>query len=122
MLPDIFGLFTPYVNIRIRFEDTEGNEYTNVFVIDFSQYEGFTEVGSDPLIELAKEVKAIRKELSKVVSHSGRLDVDVHSQADRVEERAALLSRLEQERQREAEHQRQLEAEQQRQRDAEQQP
>lgn len=116
------GLFTPYVNIRIRFEDTEGNEYVNVFVIDFSQYEGFSEVGTNPLIELAKEVKAIRKELSKVVSHSGRLDVDVHSAVDRVEERAALLSRFEQDREREAEQQRQLDAEQQRQREAEQQP
>jgi hypothetical protein len=108
------GVFTPYVNIRIRFEDTEGNEYTNVFVIDFSQYEGFTEVGSEPLSEIAKEMKAIRSELSKVISGSARLDVDVHSAADRVEERAALLRRLAEERE--------LEAEQQRQRDAGQPP
>lgn len=103
------GVFTPYVNIRIRFEDTEGNEYFNVFVIDFSQYEGFSEVGSDPLNDLVKEVKGIRTELSKAISGSARIDVDVHSAEDRVREHAAVLERVAESR-REAEQQRQREA------------
>jgi hypothetical protein len=107
------GIFTPYVNIRIRFEDTEGHEYVNAFVIDFAQYEGFSEIGGNPLNELANEVKSIRKELAKVVSGSNRLAVDIHSAEDRAEEHTALMDRLEQHRQQQQQQEQQQQEQQQ---------
>lgn len=92
-------IFTPYVNIRITFEDTEGNEYVNAFVIDFSQYEGFSEIGGNSLNKLADEAKSIRQELTKIASGNSRLAVDVHSSEDRAAEEAALRKRLAQQRQ-----------------------
>lgn len=83
-------IFSPYVNIRIRFEDTEGNEYVNAFVIDFSQYQGFSEIGGNPLSKLADEVEKIRKEMAKMVSGNSRLGVDVYSSEDRAAESTEL--------------------------------
>lgn len=60
-------IFSPYVNIRIRFEDVNGNEYVNIFVVDFSQYEGISAVGEDSLKKLADEAKSIRQEFAKVI-------------------------------------------------------
>lgn len=77
------GAFTPYVNIRIFFEDTEGNEYMNAFVIDFAQYEGFSEIGGEPLSKLADEVKAIREQLGKFGSGFNRMAVNVFDSNDR---------------------------------------
>ncbi|QNA88254.1 hypothetical protein G4G28_06595 [Massilia sp. Dwa41.01b] len=99
------GAFTPFVNIRIRFEDTEGNEYVNSFVIDFAQYEGFSEIGGNSLHRLADEVKAIREQLSAVVSGNKRLAVNVHSSEDRAEEHTELINRLAEQRQRRSERQ-----------------
>lgn len=43
------GIFQPCLNISIDFEDVEGTSYNNLFTIDFGQFEGLTELGSDPL-------------------------------------------------------------------------
>jgi hypothetical protein len=91
-------VFSPYVNIRIRFEDTEGNEYVNSFVIDFSQYQGFSEIGGNPLTKLADEIKNIRQEIAKMVSGNSRLSVDIYSSEDRAAENAALRVRWARER------------------------
>ncbi len=87
-------VFSPYVNIRIRFEDTEGNEYVNAFVIDFSQYEGFSEIGGNPLSKLADEIKKVREQLEKMVSGNSHLSVDIYSSEDRAAANAALRVRL----------------------------
>lgn len=94
------GAFTPFVNIRITFEDSAGNEYVNCFVIDFAQYEGFSEIGGDSLNRLADEVKRIREGLAGIAAGKKRLAVNVHSSEDRAEEHADLLNRLAQQRQR----------------------
>jgi hypothetical protein len=93
-------VFSQYVNIHIRFEDTEGNEYVNVFVIDFSQYEGFSEIGGNSLSKLADEAKHIRTELQKIGEGSSRLAVDIHSAEDRAEEHTELMNRLARQRRR----------------------
>lgn len=85
------GAFTPYVNIRILFEDTEGNEYMNAFVIDFAQYEGFSQIGGEPLSKLADEVKAIREKLGKFGSGFDRMAVNVFDATDRDAERERHL-------------------------------
>jgi hypothetical protein len=91
------GIFSPFVNIKIKFEDIEGNEYLNVFVVDFAQYEGFSEVGGDPLHQLSIELKSVRDLFAKVIGSSSnqRLSVDVFGSADREAEIAAMQERME---------------------------
>lgn len=85
------GAFTPYVNIRIHFEDTEGNEYMNAFVIDFAQYERFSQIGGEPLSKLADEVKAIRQQFEKFGSGFDKMAVNVFDANDRDAERERQL-------------------------------
>lgn len=80
-------IFKPYLNIVVGFEDVEGNRYSNVFNIDFAQYEGMGDLGGEPLHEISSEIKKIREQIGKVVGNSGgRMDVDVFSAADRKRE------------------------------------
>jgi hypothetical protein len=80
-------IFKPYLSISIKFEDVEGNPYTNTFTIDFSQFEGISELGGDPLHEIAKETQRIREYIGKVASNSnGRISIDAYSSSDRQDE------------------------------------
>lgn len=81
-------IFKGYLDIAVAFEDVEGNEYTNAFIIDFAQYQGVTELGGgDALYELVSEVKKIQEHLGRVMRYSkGRLEVNVFDTADRQRE------------------------------------
>lgn len=94
-------IFTPFVNIRIKFEDIEGNEYLNAFVIDFAQYEGISGLGGNDIHQMATELKAIREQLAKVIgngSSNQRLSVDVFNSKDRQAEAEELNEWSEQQR------------------------
>lgn len=79
-------IFKPYLSISIDFEDIEGTSYTNTFAVDFGQFEGTGELGSDPLHKMATEIQKIREFISKVVSNNNRIDVNVYSSSDRHDE------------------------------------
>jgi len=89
-------IFKPFVNIRIRFEDIEGNEYFNAFVVDFAQYQGFSELGGNSLHQLAIEAKAIREHLVKAGSAGNRLAVNIFDSDDRGEEAEAQEEQIRQ--------------------------
>lgn len=93
-------IFSPFLNMRIRFEDVEGNEYINAFVVDFAQYEGFSEVGGDPLHQLSVELKSVRELFAKVIGSSSnqRLSVNVFGSADREAEVTAMRKWMEEQR------------------------
>lgn len=89
-------IFKPYLNIAIDFEDVEGNPYSNSFTIDFSQYEGISELGGDALHQIASEVKKIREQLGKVTRRSGgKIGVDIFDSKDRKAESDAVQKLLE---------------------------
>lgn len=80
-------VFKPFLHILVTFEDVEGYQYSNSFAVDFAQYEGISELGTDSLYEIACEVKKLREHLGYVVNRGkGRVEVDVHSSVDRHDE------------------------------------
>lgn len=80
-------IFKPYLSIAIKFEDTEGTPYSNIFSIDFAQFEGTSKLGGDPLHKIATEVQKIRETVNRAsTSFSGRIGVDVYSSTDRNDE------------------------------------
>jgi hypothetical protein len=84
-------IFKPYLNIAIDFEDVEGNPYSNSFIIDFSQYEGISELGGNALHQIASEIKKIREQLGKVTGRSGgKIGVDIFDSKDRKAESDAV--------------------------------
>lgn len=89
-------IFKPYLQINIDFEDVEGNLYSNSFTIDFAQYEGISELGGDPLHQMATEIKKIREQLGKVAGqNAGRIGVDVFNSEDRQAESEATTKWIE---------------------------
>lgn len=89
-------IFKPYLNMLIEFEDVEGNPYSNSFTIDFSQYEGITELGGDALHKMATEVKKIREQIEKITGRSGgKLGVDIFDSNDRKAELEATKKWIE---------------------------
>jgi hypothetical protein len=80
-------IFKPYLSIAIKFEDIEGTPYTNTFAIDFTQFEGTSELGSDPSHKIATDIQKIRESIEKVAGNSNRrIGVDVYSSSDRHDE------------------------------------
>lgn len=80
-------IFDQYIYIRISFKDVEGNKYNNEIPIDFSEFEGITELGGDPMYNISNELKKIREQLShSFESSSSRIGVNVYTSSDRVAE------------------------------------
>lgn len=77
-------IFRPYLSIAIKFEDIESTPYTNIFAVDFAQFEGTSELGGDPSHKMATEIQKIRESIERVTGNSNRhLSVDVYSSSDR---------------------------------------
>lgn len=92
-------IFKPYLSIAIKFEDIEGARYTNIFAIDFAQFEGTSELGGDPLHKMATEIQKIRESIGKVAGNSsGRIGVNVFSSTDRHDEAEEARKWIEQQR------------------------
>jgi len=66
---------------------------TNVYTLDMADYEGTSELGKDPTVDLARSLEKIEKSLSKLVG-STHLNVDVYTNADREKERQSILRGL----------------------------
>lgn len=81
-------VFKPYLNIAIDFEDIEGTHYKNTFAIDFSQYEGISELGEDTLYTISKEMKKIRENIEAISRK--RIKVDVFNAEDRETEQEEI--------------------------------
>lgn len=77
-------------DLKITFEDVEGNNYENVFNIDFSQYRGISVLGKSDIssiYRISEEIEEIRKIFSNVTgSSSNRLKVDFFDSHDRENE------------------------------------
>lgn len=81
-------IFKPFVRINAFYEDTIGTEYESEFILDLSQYEGVSQVGTDPPKDIADHLKGIKDSLSRMApSQRGRLDVNIYNKDDRTEER-----------------------------------
>lgn len=78
------NVLTPYLSVTVSYADAEGNVYSNQYVMDFSEYEGITQVGGgNPLHKLASELEKVRKKIESAVKGSGRVQVDSFSTRDR---------------------------------------
>ncbi|MCH5630943.1 hypothetical protein L6228_00230 [Pseudomonas syringae pv. syringae] len=66
---------------------------TNVYTLDMADYDGTSDLGKDPTVDVARSLEKIEKSLSKLVG-STHLNVDVYTNADREKERQSILRDL----------------------------
>ncbi len=79
------NIFDIYFDLKVTFEDIEGNKYENIFAVDFSQYKGISTVGrsdTSSIYRISEEMEKIRKLIANT-SSSGRFKVDVFDTHDR---------------------------------------
>lgn len=91
--------FEQYLCIKATFHDTEGHVYENEFTIDFSEFEGLSEIGGSPIYEISTHLKKISEQLGKSLQTSnGRIGVDIFNSKDRIEEHEATRRWLDEQR------------------------
>ncbi|MFS1947085.1 hypothetical protein BCU64_007240 [Vibrio lentus] len=71
----------------INFRDVLGNEYSNEYVLDFSEYEGISTIGTDPMYKIAREIEKIQRFYTNLSSNK-RLNVNTFTEEDRAQEKA----------------------------------
>lgn len=92
-------IFKPLLKMVVRFEDIEGNQYQNEFVVDFAQYQGISELGGgDPLHLVSEELKKLRGVMESVTGAGKRLGVNVYDSEDRESELTATREYMEEQR------------------------
>jgi hypothetical protein len=69
-------IFSPFLSIKIEFDDVEGRTHSNVFSIDFIQFKGISSTGHDPSHEGVGELKKIREQLQKLAEQQRRFGED----------------------------------------------
>lgn len=77
------------IQVTIKYEDSEGNAYDSVSIVDFSEFKGITEIGGgDPAYNLYQETKKIREIFQSAQGgiSSKRININSFSSDDRKEE------------------------------------
>jgi hypothetical protein len=76
-------LFIHFFTIEVSYSDVEGNKYSNEFTIDFAEFKGITEIGSDPLHKMAGDLEKLRKVVEQMTTSSKKLNVNTYTSKDR---------------------------------------
>lgn len=66
---------------------------TNSYTLDMSVMEGISRLGSEPIVQIANDVKKFTENFARLASGHPKLQVDVFTSADRLRERRALEGR-----------------------------
>jgi hypothetical protein len=84
------------VSISWRRNAAEPEREQNTYLLDMRDVEGMSRLGSsDPLLQIAEEVKHIREDWKRVASGATKVKADVYSSDDRTEERRLTKERHE---------------------------
>ena len=90
-LTSLVGKFDEFKNERFsifaKYYDALENQFEDTFLIEFSHFEGLSQLGSPPLPEIAKELKKISDNLNRIVTGSSGVRVIIFTQKDLEKER-----------------------------------
>ncbi len=83
------------VTISWRHASKDKPRETNAYTLNMADYTGRSELGQDPMIDLARSLEKVEKSLGSMV-RSKRLKIDVYTSSDRRQERQEDLAALDQ--------------------------
>lgn len=89
------------IEVKIKFQDIEGLPYETMSILDFSEFKGISELGGgDPIYNLYKETEKVRKVLEGFTGSisSKRLNINLHTSEDRVNEQERVQKRIDENR------------------------
>ena len=85
--------------INASYKNSTGKKYSNEYLIDLSELKGMERIGEPPLYKIAKNIEAIKNDISKFASGFQRLKADIYTSDDREKEETDRKAYLEQIRQ-----------------------
>lgn len=90
-------LFQTTFVVNISYEDIEGEIFSSVAKLDFSEFLGISEIGKEPLMAMASSIKKIEREIQKITKGISfkRFEVNSYNSDDRKEESKLAKKRRE---------------------------
>ena len=82
--------------IRVTYQNSIGKTYKDVYMIDFSQLIGLSQLGEPPLYKIAKNVEEIKKDIHHLSTGFHKIKVIRYTKEDVEEEPKQLLERSKQ--------------------------
>lgn len=79
--------------IKVTYKNYVGKIYEDIYVIDFSQFDGLNQLGEPPLHEIAKNIKAIQKDINSISTGWHKMKVISYTKEDEEEEIKRLTSK-----------------------------
>ena len=79
--------------IKVTYQNSMGKKYEDVYVIDFSQLIGLSQLGEPSLYKIAKNIEKIQEDLHHLSTGFHRMKVIRYTKEDIEEEREQLLER-----------------------------
>lgn len=77
--------------IKVSYQNSVGNSYEDIYIIDFSQFDGLDQLGNPPLHEIADNIKRIQTDIKLISSGFHRMKVIMYTKEDMEEERKQFL-------------------------------
>jgi hypothetical protein len=79
------------IELKVIYSNSIAEQFTRKFILNFSQFSFFTQVGFPPLIKIAEHLKSIASNLSDITSGFRKLKIDIYDSKDRTEEEKQTL-------------------------------
>ncbi|MDP3148062.1 MAG: hypothetical protein Q8N83_02925 [Ignavibacteria bacterium] len=71
------------IELKITYTNSLNEQFTRQFILNFSQFSYFTQLGTPPLIKIAEHLETIDKTLNNITSGFKKLKVDIFDSDDR---------------------------------------
>ncbi len=71
------------IKIKVIYENSEGEEISEIINLNMSQFKGRQRLGDDPLNEIAKNIGNIQQDINKLSSGFNHLRIDTYTSKDR---------------------------------------
>lgn len=75
------------LTVNLRYRNAVGREYEKICRLDFSEFEGTTNIGKPPLYSIARSIKNIERDIGHFTSGFRKLGVNLHTKQDREREK-----------------------------------
>jgi hypothetical protein len=75
------------ISISWRRDPQNQTREQNIYKLDMADREGISQLGSEPMVQIAEHIKKIQESLKPIVSGSKRVKVDMFNSGDRLHER-----------------------------------
>jgi len=80
-----------YIEIKVTYSNTLTEKFTKIFILNFSQFSFFTQLGTPPLIKIADSIELIEKKLENLTTGFKKIKVDTYNSDDREREKQKIL-------------------------------